>query len=162
MNKIVLVLSSAAILSLTGCASVLNDSTQVMRIDTKTAEGSQVKGADCTLTNDAAKFSSKSGDSIIVKRSSSDMNIACTHPDYPDAKGNAVSRANGAMFGNILLGGVIGAIVDNSNGKGYTYPTWVELIFGKSVVLDRKNEVSGTPLAGVEAPNTAQEKTAAK
>jgi hypothetical protein len=54
------------------------------------------------------------------------------------------------MWGNIILGGGIGAIIDHSNYTGYTYPTWVQLVFGKSLIFDRADEKEGRPTPGTE------------
>lgn len=134
----------------TGCASVVNDVTHPMKVETKTEAGEVVAGADCKLTNDYGVFKLKSGDTAQVRRSSKDLEIACQDPTHPEAKGKAISRANGGMFGNIILGGGIGAIIDHNKGTAYTYPIWVQLVFGKTLVFDRTDEKEGQPLNGKE------------
>jgi len=140
----------AGCLALTGCASVVNDSTHPMKVETKTDAGLLVVGADCKLTNDYGSVSMKSGDTAQVRRSSKDMDIVCKHPANPDATARAISRANAGMFGNIILGGGIGAIIDHNKGTAYTYPTWVQLVFGKTLVFDRTAEKEGQPTLGTE------------
>jgi hypothetical protein len=54
------------------------------------------------------------------------------------------------LAGNIIFGGGIGAIIDHSKGTAYTYPTWLLLIFGKTLVFDRATEKEGQPVAGTE------------
>lgn len=134
----------------TGCASVVNDSSHPVRVETKTAAGQTVAGADCKLTNDYGTISMKSGDTTQVRRSSKDLDIVCKHPANPDAQARAISRANAGMFGNIILGGGIGAIIDHNKGTAYTYPTWIQLVFGKSLVFDRTVEKEGQPTLGTE------------
>lgn len=143
---------SAAVLMLSGCASVMNDTTTTVKIETKTEAGEWVKGADCTLTNDKASTTVKSGEIANVRRSSADLDITCQHPANPDAVAKATSRVNGGMFGNILLGGGIGMIVDHSRGTAYTYPAWVQLVFGKTLAFDRRDEKDGQPVPPVAAP----------
>jgi hypothetical protein len=92
----------------------------------------------------------KSGDSTQVRRSSKDLDIVCKDPANPDASARAISRANGGMWGNIILGGGIGAIIDHNKGTAYTYPTWVQLVFGKTLVFDRNGEKDGQPAPGLE------------
>lgn len=142
-------------LAASGCATVLNDSTQSIRLETLTDGGQLVNGADCTLTNDYGALTVKSGSSVKVRRSSQDLYIACHAPDQPDAMGLAISRVNGGMFGNIILGGGIGAIIDHSKGTAYTYPTWIKLVFGKTLTFDRRSEAEGQPVLGVEAAASA-------
>lgn len=141
---------AAGCLALTGCASVVNDSNHPMKVETKTNAGQFVVGADCKLTNDYGSISMKSGDTAQVRRSSKDMDIVCKHPENPDATARAISRANAGMFGNVILGGGIGAIIDHNKGTAYTYPTWVQLEFGKTMVFDRSAEKNGLPAPGTE------------
>lgn len=142
------ILAAAAVFSLAGCASVVNDVTNGMRIDTKTAAGETIQGAECVVSNDYGSTSVKSGRVEAVRRSSKDLDITCSHAGQADAKGKAVSRANAGLAGNIVFGGVIGAVVDHSRGTAYTYPTWIEMIFGQSLLFDRKDEQEGTVLKG--------------
>lgn len=139
-----------ALLILNGCASIVNDSTQPMKLETRTADGKEVQGADCQISNDYGAISAKSGATAQVRRSSKDMDITCKHPANPDAVARAISRANAGLAGNIIFGGGIGAIIDHNKGTAYTYPTWVQLIFGKTLVFDRSNEKDGQPVQGTE------------
>lgn len=144
-----LALASATVF-ITGCASVVNDSSHPMKIETQTDAGQAVAGAECKLTNDYGTITAKSGETTQVRRSSKDLDIICKHPENPDATARAISRANAGMFGNIILGGGIGAIIDHNKGTAYTYPTWVQLVFGKTLVIDRSTEKEGKPALGVE------------
>lgn len=149
-----------AVLS-TGCASVVNDSTHPMKVETKTASGEMVQGADCKLTNDYGTVSVKSGDTTQVRRSSKDLDIVCKDPKNPDANARAISRANAGMWGNIILGGGIGAIIDHNKGTAYTYPSWVQLVFGKTLVFDRTAEKEGQPTLGTEMAGSSSAPAAA-
>ncbi len=131
-----------------GCASIVNDVTHPVKVETKAENGDVVVGAECRLTNDYGVVNMKSGDTAQVRRSAKDLEIQCTHPKNPNAVATAISRANGGMFGNILLGGGIGAIIDHNKGTAYTYPTWMQLEFGKTIVFDRNGEKEGTPTPG--------------
>ena len=148
MNRMALGFVAAAILP--GCASVINDVTHPMKVETKSATGALVPGADCKLTNDYGVFLTKSGETVQVRRSSKDLDIVCRDSANPDALATAVSRANGGMFGNIILGGGIGAIIDHNKGTAYTYPLWIQLIFGKTLMFDRKKEKEGQPTLGAD------------
>lgn len=144
------ILAAAVALACTGCASIVNDSTHPMKVETKTPSGETVAGAECKLTNDYGTITMKSGDTSQVRRSSKDLDIVCKDPKNPEANARAISRANGGMWGNIILGGGIGAIIDHSKGTAYTYPTWVQLVFGRSLVFDRTAEKDGQPTPGLE------------
>jgi hypothetical protein len=49
-----------------------------------------------------------------------------------------------------LRRGRIGAIIDHNKGTAYTYPTWVQLVFGKTPVFDRSAEKDGQTVMGAE------------
>ena len=110
----------ASLVFVSGCASVVNDSTHPMRVETITPSGEEIRGADCKLTNDYGTTTCKSGDTATVRRSSKDLDIVCNYPGMPPATARAISRANAGMFGNIILGGGIGAIIDHNKGTAYT------------------------------------------
>lgn len=150
-----LTLASFTVLLLTGCASVVNDTTHPMKVETKSEAGDLIAGAECTLKNDRASTTIKSGEIANVRRSSADLEISCKNPTNPDALAKATSRVNGGMFGNILLGGGVGMIIDHNRGTAYTYPTWVQLIFGKTLTFDRKDEKDGQPVAPAAAASAA-------
>lgn len=137
-----------ACLAGTGCASVMNENTHPMTIETKTATGQLVAGADCKWTNDRGSASVKSGVSTLVRRSSQDLDIVCNHPEYKVASAKAISRANAGMFGNIIIGGGIGAVIDHNQGTAYTYPTWVQLVYGRSLQFDRRDQKEDLPAPG--------------
>lgn len=148
-----LVLAAAALAG--GCASVINDGSHSLRVDTLTAAGERVEGADCQLVNDRGVARLRSGDAIEVRRSAKDLDIRCTHPQQTEARGRAISRANAGMYGNILIGGGIGALIDHHKGTAYSYPTWVQLIFGRSLVFDRSAQRDGQPTPGTEPASVA-------
>lgn len=140
----------AVVVACTGCASVMNDSMHPVKVETKTQTGQLVTGADCKMTNDYGTFSVKSGDTTQVRRSSKDLDIVCRDPQNPDANARAISRANSGMWGNIIIGGGIGAIIDHNKGTAYTYPTWVQLVFGQTLIFDRTAEKEGQPTIGAQ------------
>jgi hypothetical protein len=144
------VIGVAIAISCVGCASIVNDSSQPVRLETRNQAGALVSGADCRLTNDYGTIVAKSGSTTMIHRSSKDLDIVCNDPQNPAASARAISRANAGMAGNILLGGGIGAIIDHNKGTAYTYPTWMELVFGKIFVFDRSVEKEGMPVVGTE------------
>ena len=147
--------AACAVLAMSGCASVMNDTTHGIRIETKTIQGEAVAGAECRIANDYGEISARSGATTQVRRSSKDLDITCTAPSQPEAKARAISRANAGMAGNIIFGGGIGAIIDHNKGTAYTYPTWVQMVFGQSLVFDRRDEKEGAPVMGIRPEGVA-------
>ncbi len=153
--------AALVVLACTGCASVMNETTHPIKVETKSANGDLVAGAECRLTNDYGTTTMKSGETAQIRRSSKDLDIVCKDPQNPEASARAISRANGGMWGNIILGGGIGAVVDHNRGTAYTYPTWMQLVFGKTLVFDRSAEKDGQPTVATEAVTTTPAPAAA-
>ncbi len=127
----------------------MNDSTHPLKVETKNPSGELVTGAECKLTNDYGTVGFKSGETTQVRRSGKDLDIVCKDPANPDANARAISRANSGMWGNIIIGGGVGAIIDHNKGTAYTYPTWIQMVFGQTLVFDRSAEKEGQPVLGV-------------
>ncbi|MBT3306549.1 MAG: hypothetical protein HN377_08700 [Alphaproteobacteria bacterium] len=113
-NSALLIVS---ILFLTGgCASIVGEDTQPVSIDTPSC-----KGASCRLTNSQGTYFVKSTpETIVINKAYSDLTMTC-EKDGKTTTSVHVSQANGATFGNILLGGIPGALVDGGSGAGYDY-----------------------------------------
>lgn len=153
----------AASLLFTGCASIMNETTHPLKVEAKTSDGQAVTGAECRISNDYGSNTVKTGDTAQVRRSNKDMDITCKTANQPDANGRLISRANAGLAGNIIFGGGIGALIDHSKGTAYTYPTWIQLIFGKTLVFDRRAEKEGQPVVGADSEaTTAAAQEAAK
>lgn len=154
-----------ASLGLSACASITGDTVQSVRVETRLADGTEVRDADCELFNEYGSFRVKSPGSVMIRRSATDLNISCRKESLPNADGKAVSRANGGMFGNIIFGGGIGAIIDHNKGTAYTYPQWLQMVFGKLISFDRSDDKDGQPSLAREvgttgAPAAAEQKAA--
>lgn len=145
----------AGILSiLTGCASVTHGTTQTVKIETLTPEGKVVDGAKCLVTNDRNDAMVRSGQSLPVRRSGANLTIECTQAGYAPANGQAISRANVGMVGNVLLGGVVGAVIDSGTGAGFNYPSWIQMIFGEVRSFDRSAQTGDQPTMGMKIGTT--------
>ena len=131
---------AAIVLLMQGCASIVNDTTNPVRFETYSEAGVEVKDMDCKVENDYGAQSVKTPGTLQVRRSSKDLQIVCTKAGENDAKGVATSRANGGMFGNIIFGGGIGAIIDHNKGTAYSYPQWIRLVVGKVLGFDRTHD----------------------
>lgn len=140
----------AGVLSiLTGCASVTHGTTQSVKVETLTSDGKAIEGAECRLSNDKGDALMQSGQSVLVRRSGANLKVECTQAGLPPATGQAVSRVNAGMVGNIVVGGVIGAAIDVGSGAGYNYPSWMQLVFGEERSYDRSVQQGDQPVAGV-------------
>lgn len=134
---------------LTGCASITSESTQLVRVDALDEEGILVNDAECTLKNNKGEYNLKAGQHAQIRKSSENLNISCSVEGREDlATGTAISRVGAGMFGNIVFGGGIGAIIDHNRGTAYNYPEWVQVVFGKVLIFDRSKHENGVPMKG--------------
>jgi hypothetical protein len=137
-------------ITLSGCATITTDAGQSLRIETFAENGDEVRGAQCRLENDNGSYQVTTPGSVTVRKSSADLAIDCTAPNQPSAKAAVTSRVGAGMFGNIIFGGGIGAIIDHSKGTAYNYPTWLQLIFGRTLSFDRSEHEDGKPTPAYE------------
>ena len=105
-------------LFLTNCASIVSDSNQVVSVDTPNC-----KGAKCRMSNSqGVYYIQNTPGSTAIQKAYGDLTITCEKDDSSFTSIHK-SRANMATYGNILLGGIPGALIDGGSGKGYDYPS---------------------------------------
>jgi hypothetical protein len=123
---------SIAAFVMAGCSTISGSGTsQSVSVQTFTSDGQDVDGAKCDLTNDEGTWFLTTPGSAIVHRSNKNMQVVCKKQDIDVGTADVVSRTTGNMFGNILLGGGIGAIIDHNNGSAYEYPSLLKIFMGK-------------------------------
>lgn len=142
-------LAALSLLSLLpGCASFTHDTTQLVQIETYSRDNQPVNGARCIAQNERGSWPATAPGGVSVHRSSQNLIVNCEKEGEAAGKGTLISRANAGMFGNIVLGGGIGALIDHNKGTAYTYPSWIRIIMGDNLVFDRRNEAENTPMTG--------------
>ncbi|MBI3094835.1 MAG: hypothetical protein HYY97_08195 [Rhodocyclales bacterium] len=141
MNRSKHLVAAALVLLVSGCASITQSEMQRVSI-TATHEGKAIKDADCSLTNDKGTWTAKAPTQVDVHKSGENLSVVCKKEGFVDGLLSAVSRAAGSMFGNIIFGGGIGALIDHNKGTGYDYPNSLPVEMGKSVTVDKKDEVA--------------------
>ena len=151
-----------ACVAMTGCASIVNDTTTPIRFETVSASGAEIKDVDCKLENDYGQQTVKTPATVNVRRSSKDLHVTCVKAGELDGRGVAISRANAGLAGNLIFGGGIGAIIDHNKGTAYTYPQWMQVVMGKLLTFDRRADKEGQPNVGVDLPAPAATPVAAK
>lgn len=111
----------AALIGLSGCASIVDGSTQSLSV--KTVAGStDVAGAQCSLTNDKGTWYVTTPGSVTIHGSYDPLNVQCDHQGYVPNTTTTKSATKAMAFGNILFGGLIDPDVDMSPGAAYNYP----------------------------------------
>ena len=137
--KIRAVLCTAAVAFLGGCSTITGSETQPLNLTATSTDGKPLDKADCVLSNDKGSWSAAAPAVVTVRRSSEDLSVTCKKEGMVDGLLKAVSRAAGSMFGNILFGGGIGALIDHGKGTGYNYPDALPVRMGASTVVDRRD-----------------------
>jgi len=113
-----------------GCASITGTENQSVSVQTREQAGGEVTGAACELTNNKGKWFVTTPGSVMIHRSNDDMQVLCNKAGIEPGRGSVVSETKGSMWGNIIFGGGIGAIVDHNKGTAYEYPAFIQIIMG--------------------------------
>lgn len=139
------ILASMVMLS-TGCSSITGTTGQSVSLQTRDKAGAEVPGAACELTNNKGKWFVTTPGSVQIRRSNDDMLVQCTKTGHETGQASVVSDTKGSMFGNIIFGGGIGAVIDHNTGSAYEYPTLIQVVMG--LVTKVETPRTGTPGSG--------------
>ncbi|WP_208645263.1 hypothetical protein [Paraburkholderia terricola] len=140
------------LLALTGCASIIDGSTQVISVETR--RGTElVSGANCQLTNNKGTWFVTTPGTVAMHRSYDDLNIKCERAASEPGVTTVKSSTRGMAFGNILFGGVVGAAIDMGSGAAYDYPALITVMMGAAKIATPS--VVPAPAIASQATNTA-------
>jgi len=131
-----------------GCASITGTNIQSVSVQTREQEGKEVTGAACQLTNNKGKWFITSPGSVTVTRSNDDMQVICNKQGSEPGRASVVSWTKGSMFGNILFGGGIGAVVDHNTGAAYEYPAFIQVLMGTFTKIEAPKTPAEQPAGG--------------
>jgi len=134
-NLYLLLLLCVAVLT-TGCSTLTGDGTsQNLSVMTYTPDNKDLAGAMCELKNDEGTWTGVTPASVMVHRSNKDLLVNCSKEGYKNARANVVSKTKSNMWGNLIFGGGVGAIIDHNNGSAYQYPPVLKLIMGQDSTI---------------------------
>lgn len=113
----------ACTLLLNACATIIEGTTQTVTVATEPT------AATCTMTRQSETVGAipLTPGSVTISKSRRDLDVACTKPGYQTATETVHARFVGTTFLNLLLGGVVGFIVDASSGANNVYPADVRM-----------------------------------
>lgn len=120
MKRILTIL--AASVGLTGCAAMLDGSTQNILVRTVAGQA-DLPNVSCTLTNNKGSWVVVTPGTVNIHRSYDPVNVICTMPGYAANGGSVESTTKDLVYGNAVFGGALGAAIDMGNGDAYDYPT---------------------------------------
>ena len=109
-------------------------------MQTREQAGVEVVGASCELSNDVGKWFVTTPGSVSIHKSNKDLQVSCKKSGFEPGRAAVVSDTKAAMFGNIILGGGIGAIIDHNSGAAYEYPTVIEIFMGSFSIIKTPNK----------------------
>jgi len=116
----------AACLLATGCASIIEGSTQEVLVNTNPSE------AYCKFMREGmpAGEVTKTPGAVTIKKTKHDLTIECEKAGFHKATYFNKSDVEGSTFGNIILGGGIGWAIDSAGGADnkYTSPVNITLV----------------------------------
>jgi hypothetical protein len=109
--------SAAALVLLTGCASIVKGTSQSILITTP-----PTTGADCVLTSKEGNWTVVSPGPVTVSRSKENITVTCKKSGFQDGVASIPSNFEGWTVGNLVFGGLIGVGVDAATGAINDYP----------------------------------------
>ena len=146
-------LAVAAVLGVSGCATVTGEATQAITIQTVDANGKPVDGMKCRIVNGSAEYM---GDTPLfglrVRKSPTPLVAECQRGGYPMTRALIISRADlasGSTAQLLLPGGSSMLIIDHISGFMYQYPRWIRVQVGADMIFDRADEQGLKPTPGV-------------
>jgi hypothetical protein len=129
MKKILIL---ALLVSTSGCSTIVSSNNQTVTVKAM-HENREVDGSKCTLTNSKGQWTTVTPQSVTIRKSFGDLTVECRKSQAFGSK-MVKSSAEGSTFGNIIIGGGVGALVDAGTGNGYSYPD--------SIVVDMMGNIA--------------------
>ena len=139
-----------------GCASITGSTGQSITVTTKD-KGKPVIGANCELVNSRGKWTLTTPGTTEIRRSNEDLIVACQKSGHEPGRAAVVSDTKAAMFGNILIGGGVGALLDHNSGVAYEYPALVDIFMGDSIKITSATN-SANPSTNTVSPSSSDSK----
>jgi len=133
--------------ALSGCATIIEGTTQNVSVST-----SPEQGAQCTLKNSEGAWYLTTPGSTTVHKTKNDMTIDCNKSGFAPGHLVAASHFGGTTAGNVIAGGVIGLGVDAASGANYHYDSPIVVALGAP---DHPPTTTQTPLASAAPVQTA-------
>jgi len=135
VQTIVKTFALGTIVFLTGCSTIVSSNNQTVTVKAL-HENKEVDGATCRLQNSKGEWTTVTPQSVNIRKAWADLEVSCRKGGAAGSK-TVKSSAEGSTFGNILIGGGIGALVDAGTGNGYSYPN--------AFTIDMVGNIAGAP-----------------
>lgn len=114
-------LAAGGLCALAGCASVVEGQRQPVAVQAVGPAG-RVAGALCRLANDRGTWDLVTPGEAELDRSRVPLAVRCEREGYEPTVLSIPAGTQGMTYGNLLIGGLVGAVFDVSSGAAYRYP----------------------------------------
>jgi len=115
---------SLTVPALCGCASILTGSSQQVTVD------SNPEGAKCVIYRSGSRLQEGTTPmTFALEKSVRDLDISCINSAQREVRGKSKTSLQPWVLGNIILGGLLGIIIDFSTGAASAYDTPVMIEF---------------------------------
>ena len=128
---------------LAGCAS-LTESTQQSVLVQTVLEHREIAGVGCVLYNDVGKWFVTTPGRVTLRKSAGPLRIDCQKEGKGWAYEKVESKADGNLWGNVVLTAGVGYFVDKNTGAGYDYPATLTVVMHRA----QQKEEGPPPAAG--------------
>jgi len=136
---------------LAACSSIVEGTSQSISIDTSPSD------ARCEFVREGQIIGvvDPTPGAVFLDKTKHNINVNCSLDGYEEARAFIKSEVAGATFGNIILGGGIGWIIDSASGADNKYQEYI------NVTLTPARETDGTSAgnqtaAVLPAPRSSQ------
>lgn len=144
-------LASVLVLSgLTTCATLVSGTSQRVSVET------EPEGAACSVLQGGMPvgFVASTPGVVRVDKSSSALEIRCTKPGYGDAQQMQASGVTAWVAGNLVIGGLVGLVIDFASGAAYHYGSNMTLAMQAGpgsfpLAAGLPTEVTGAPATAI-------------
>lgn len=116
-------IAAIAVSGLSGCATIVSGTGQSLTVVTEKG----IDGANCELTDKKGGkwYVPHTPGTATVRKGDGPMTIVCKKDGFKTSTLMLEESVTGATFGNIILGGGIGILVDAASGAAQQYPDQV-------------------------------------
>lgn len=112
---------------LSACASITGGTHQHLSVETRSAKQETIH-ADCTVSNSRGEQHVSTPGVVTLHRDSGPVDVRCMKDGAPIGGQEYLAHIRPMVWGNFLIGGVIGLIVDFSNGAARHYPDVLQVM----------------------------------
>lgn len=110
-----------------GCASVFNDKAQVVSVRAVCLDRSVP--ANCVAENSRGRWAFRAPNDILVTKDMYALRVTCKSLLVEQHTVQAPAVLQNAVAGNLLAGGVVGAAIDVGTGRGFAYPSNIDVAY---------------------------------